>query len=304
VSSPFVSWTRVARECRAPVSATARLVLYALASRAEGGASGVAWPSVEQLRLDTGLSRRSVYTGRAELETHRVIERVSDAGRTTAWRILMPAEATYSEDGGVRQPHEVCATRTNGAPAAPVEGAPAAPGVRRPHSLCASRTEGGAAGAPFVRHTHSGVQQAHPEVSHEGKTKSAPPSGAAPGAPAVGALPSTMPWQPSDEWLDRVSAHEGGMPLQRIMATAILERKALRGLLAEAGFADDVVPALWPRLAEHWQQLGERPTAWFHRTRPAPGMAIDMAELVADDLPSLAGHIARIAPVGREAQSA
>lgn len=301
MSSPFVSWTRVARECRAPVSATARLVLYALASRAEGGANGVAWPSVEQLRLDTGLSRRSVYTGRAELEKHRVIERVSDAGRTTAWRILMPAEAPCSEDGGVRQPHEVCATRTNGAPAAPVEGAPAAPGVRQPHSLCASRTVGGAAGAHLVRVAHSGVQQAHPEVSHEEKTKSAPPSGAAPGAPAVGAQPSSAAWQPSDEWVERVAANEGGASLQRLMATAILERKALGGLMAEAGFPDDVAEALWPRLAEHWQHLAERPTAWFHRTRPAPGLAFDLAEFVADDAPDIAGHIARS---GRGAQSA
>lgn len=301
MNAPFVSWVTVARECRAEVSATARLVLYALASRAEGRASGVAWPSIAQLVLDTGLSRRSIFNALAALEQARVIERASDAGRTMAWRILRPAEVPCSEDGGVHHVHSGCTTCTESAPGAPPESTPSEPGVHHVHSECTTCTEGGAPRALKVHQVHGGVHHVHPEVSNEVNPQSAPPSGAAPGAPAVGALPTSVPWQPSDAWLERARDAEGGVSLGRVMTTAILERKALHGLLAEAGFDEAAVTELWPRVAEHWAAMGERPTAWAKRVKPRPGDELDLPLAEDATLLDVAGQIG---PAGKAVRSA
>jgi hypothetical protein len=82
-----VAWQHVAlvRELRVP--AVSKLLLYALASRADN--SDRCWPSVRRICVDTGLSRRAVQLHLARLIASGIVVRESRIGRSNRFRLVL-----------------------------------------------------------------------------------------------------------------------------------------------------------------------------------------------------------------------
>jgi hypothetical protein len=80
-----VGFEHIALVREAALAPVQKLLLYALASRADSG--GRCWPSVDRLCRDTGLSRRAVQTHLGLLIARRVIERMTHVGRSSEYRL-------------------------------------------------------------------------------------------------------------------------------------------------------------------------------------------------------------------------
>jgi hypothetical protein len=107
-----VAWQHVAlvRELRVP--AVSKLLLYALASRADN--SDRCWPSVRRLCVDTGLSRRAVQLHIARLIDSGMLVREQRAGRSNRFRIVLNELTALHSKGvnGATTPRNNAQSRT------------------------------------------------------------------------------------------------------------------------------------------------------------------------------------------------
>ena len=114
------------RDLQAGVSYRARLLLYALAARADR--SGACRPSIDQLVSDTGMSRRGVMRARDELVDAGLVLQVggSYAGFSNRYRLAVDNSAAEARPvdnsasrragGSARLAREGCQPGTGGVP--------------------------------------------------------------------------------------------------------------------------------------------------------------------------------------------
>lgn len=121
-------WYHLARVRELKLAPTAKLILYALASRADE--RGRCWPSVAQICRDTGLQRRAVQIHLRRLVDAHLVVRELSAGRAGTLRLLLddspqgtistrqdPRTSCVPHAHQVRPPaHVVRSTRARGAP--------------------------------------------------------------------------------------------------------------------------------------------------------------------------------------------
>jgi hypothetical protein len=82
-----MTWEHVCLVRELELAPLQKLVLFALASRAN--AAGDAWPSIQRLRRDTGLSRRAVQIHLGRLVALGAISRDSHRGRSNQLRLTL-----------------------------------------------------------------------------------------------------------------------------------------------------------------------------------------------------------------------
>jgi hypothetical protein len=101
-----VPWRHVARVRELELAPPSKLILYALASRADE--RGRCWPSVAQICLDTCLKRRAVQVHLKRLIDARLIARDLSSGRTGTLRIF-PGEPSLAPKLERPDPRVSCA---------------------------------------------------------------------------------------------------------------------------------------------------------------------------------------------------
>jgi hypothetical protein len=101
-----VPWRHLARARELQLAPTAKLILYALASRADD--RGCCWPSVAQICRDTGLQRRAVQIHLRRLVDTRLVVRELSAGRAGTLRLLLD-DSTQATKESPRDPRTSCA---------------------------------------------------------------------------------------------------------------------------------------------------------------------------------------------------
>jgi DNA-binding transcriptional MocR family regulator len=104
-----VAWRHIELVRELPPQPTSKLILFALASRAND--EGRCWPSMRKLCQDTGLARRTVQLHMGRLTAQGAVMREVRIGRASGLRLELQAlrDATYStahaqESPGCGQP--------------------------------------------------------------------------------------------------------------------------------------------------------------------------------------------------------
>ena len=120
-----------------------KLLLYALASRADSG--GRCWPSVDRLCRDTGLSRRAVQMHLGLLIARGVIARSAHAGRRSEYRL--DGAILHALKGEKHAKDEA----SDGGQVAGEECTPCAPPAHVMHPAAHAMHLGSADGAPEVK---------------------------------------------------------------------------------------------------------------------------------------------------------
>jgi hypothetical protein len=104
-----VTWQHVAlvRELRVP--AASKLLLYALASRADN--SDRCWPSVRRICVDTGLSRRAIQLHLARLIAAGLVVRESRIGRSNRFQLVVTGASAANPNDVQSDSRTVLATQ-------------------------------------------------------------------------------------------------------------------------------------------------------------------------------------------------
>lgn len=255
---PSAAWTRAVRDMGRRVSPSARLVLYALAARAN--AEGRAWPSAAQLCDDTSLGRTAVWSALNELTQAGLVTRVPDGRKTATWELLL---GIGGRPDMVRQTNDP----------APVNRHPEATGEvpdrssGEPSSF-ASRTinvreannppEAGAGSfasrkGSFASRTKI-VRQAVSHLRDHEDDKKGADGGAGHRAPPP------APIAPDDEQIARIRKCDREF---RGNGSTLRERYVCNSLLLDLGVSvsDAERDRLWSGLVEQWATTGKRPSA-------------------------------------------
>lgn len=260
---------KAARDCPVRLTPKARLVLFALATRVDGG--GLCWPSVACIQADTGLGRTAVFDALRELLGAMLIARVENGRKVATWSLeglLRIAPSVRQTDD--HTPAAQSATRTDAPHSAPdglkigrVAHPPSAPRtetVRHTDCAAADSAPGGLDRPPHG--LHSPPDGLPSEGTNEETKKGAPAGGAAPGAPPAGA------WAPDDAWLALARAQDPAVNLGAVLSEQFRATRQLAAL----GFAPDEVDAVWRAAAQRWAETGERPSKSLQRIRLDPAL--------------------------------
>jgi hypothetical protein len=127
-----VAWPHVLRVRELQLPSIPKLILYALASRADR--HGYCWPSVRRICADSGLHRRAVQIHLARLTAAGWLVREQRIGRSNGFRLAL---GTYAPERSVDQSREAEA-RTEAKVAGP---GPARTGTHEPGIEMVSKTE-------------------------------------------------------------------------------------------------------------------------------------------------------------------